>query len=264
MFALPPLPRSAEKGLRAQRSGNNGAELAPTEGGRTLSAITSLGLGRAINSRAIAAALTIAVALLAAPTADAIERHATPSNLTTVFSNARANDTILLASGDYGTFRGGVKSGMVTLAPEPGAHVTMGAELQSRREHHDQRREADRRGDHRRQYARHHDPQLKCARPGVDRYPRGPRRSRHPGKRRLSRLGHVLELRRGAGLSHRRLPAIGGGDPRLEVLRRALGRDPERLLRDEDHPQRSFTTSPRAVPRARTPTRSSSTARATP
>ena len=78
-----------------------------------------------INSRAIAAALTIAVALLAAPTADAIERHATPSNLTTVFSNARANDTIRLASGNYGTFRGGIKSGMVTLAPEPRAHVTM-------------------------------------------------------------------------------------------------------------------------------------------
>ncbi len=78
-----------------------------------------------IHSRAIAAALTIAVALLAAPTADAIERHATPSNLTTVFSNARANDTILLASGDYGTFRGGIKPGMVTLAPEPQAHVTM-------------------------------------------------------------------------------------------------------------------------------------------
>ena len=78
-----------------------------------------------INPRAIAAALTIAVALLAAPTADAIERHATPSNLTTVFSNARANDTILLASGNYGTFRGGIKSGMVTLAPEPRADVTM-------------------------------------------------------------------------------------------------------------------------------------------
>ena len=90
-----------------------------------MSATTSLGFGRVINSRAIGTALTFAVALLATPTADAIERHATPSNLTTVFSNARGGDTIRLASGNYGTFRGGIKSGMVTLAPEPRAHPTM-------------------------------------------------------------------------------------------------------------------------------------------
>jgi Right handed beta helix region len=82
-----------------------------------------------INSRAIVTALTFAAALLGAPTADAIERHATPSNLTTVFSNARGGDTILLASGNYGTFTGGMKAGMVTLRPEPRAKVTMALEF---------------------------------------------------------------------------------------------------------------------------------------
>ena len=48
----------------------------------------------------------------------------------------------------------------------------------------------------------------------------------------------MLELRRGAGLSHRGLPALGGDDPQLALLRRALGRDPKRLLRDEDPRQR--------------------------
>ena len=91
-----------------------------------MSAIKSLGLGRVTSPRAIVAALAVAVTLLAAPTA------ATPSSGTrhrphspSVFSNAKAGDTIRLASGNYGTFRGGTKSGMVTLSPEPRAHATM-------------------------------------------------------------------------------------------------------------------------------------------
>jgi hypothetical protein len=42
-----------------------------------------------------------------------------------VFGSATAGQTICLASGSYGTFTGGVKSGMVTLQPEDGATPTM-------------------------------------------------------------------------------------------------------------------------------------------
>ena len=123
-----------------------------------------------INPRAIVTALTFAVALLAAPTADAIERHATPSNLTSVFSNAQANDTIRLASGNYGTFRGGIKSGMVTLAPEPRAHPTMELDFNPAANITISRVTVTGGRDHRRQYAPHHDPQLECARPDLARH----------------------------------------------------------------------------------------------
>jgi Right handed beta helix region len=53
--------------------------------------------------------------------------HATPGTLERVFAKARGGDTILLASGRYGTFRGGMKRGMVTLAAEPGAEATIAA-----------------------------------------------------------------------------------------------------------------------------------------
>jgi hypothetical protein len=42
-----------------------------------------------------------------------------------VFGSAQAGDTILLSAGDYATFSGGVKPGLVTLRPQPGAAVTM-------------------------------------------------------------------------------------------------------------------------------------------
>jgi hypothetical protein len=54
-------------------------------------------------------------------TASAADLTATPSTLSSVFASAQAGDTILLASGDYGRFTGGMKSGMVTLKPQPGA-----------------------------------------------------------------------------------------------------------------------------------------------
>jgi Concanavalin A-like lectin/glucanases superfamily/Right handed beta helix region len=66
-------------------------------------------------------------ALLVLPAgAQANVLHATPANLSSVFGSAQAGDTVLLASGSYGTFQGGMKPGMVTLAPEPGATPTMG------------------------------------------------------------------------------------------------------------------------------------------
>jgi hypothetical protein len=70
-------------------------------------------------------ALCVALALPAAAQANVL--HATPANLGSVFGAAQAGDTILLASGDYGTFQGGMKPGMVTLAPEPGATPSMRA-----------------------------------------------------------------------------------------------------------------------------------------
>jgi Concanavalin A-like lectin/glucanases superfamily/Right handed beta helix region len=72
------------------------------------------------------ALLASACALLALPVAaQANVLHATPANLSSVFGSAQAGDTVLLASGSYGTFQGGMKPGMVTLAPEPGATPSM-------------------------------------------------------------------------------------------------------------------------------------------
>jgi hypothetical protein len=51
--------------------------------------------------------------------------NATPSTIASVFAHADAGDTIVLASGHYGTFRGAVKAGMVTVEPAPGATATM-------------------------------------------------------------------------------------------------------------------------------------------
>ena len=51
--------------------------------------------------------------------------HVTNSDLEEVLVNAEAGAKICLAAGDYGKFGGAVKSGMVTVAAEPGARVTM-------------------------------------------------------------------------------------------------------------------------------------------
>jgi hypothetical protein len=55
--------------------------------------------------------------------------NATPSTLASIFAQADAGDTIVLASGRYGIFRGAIKAGMVTLEPAPGATVTMAVEF---------------------------------------------------------------------------------------------------------------------------------------
>ncbi len=57
--------------------------------------------------------------------AHAADLPATPETLTSVFAAASGDDTIRLASGDYGTFRGGRKQAAVTLAPAPGATATV-------------------------------------------------------------------------------------------------------------------------------------------
>jgi hypothetical protein len=55
----------------------------------------------------------------------AAELSAEPSTLATVFARARAGDTVRLAAGDYGTFRGGAKAGTVTLSPLRGAQASI-------------------------------------------------------------------------------------------------------------------------------------------
>ena len=66
------------------------------------------------------------VAALAAPSSSsATVLTASPATLGGVFASAQAGDTILLTAGDYGTFSGGIKPGLVTLRPQPGAAVSM-------------------------------------------------------------------------------------------------------------------------------------------
>jgi hypothetical protein len=78
--------------------------------------------------RGLRAAVMTAIAalgLVLPGCADASESSATPATLRSVFALAGAGDRILLASGDYGTFAGAMKSGEVTLTEQPGATATM-------------------------------------------------------------------------------------------------------------------------------------------
>lgn len=86
--------------------------------------------GRLRRLCATALAGAAATAALTSATACAAERNASPANLASVFSGALSGDTILLASGNYGTFGGGMKTGNVTLTPAPGASVTMRLDFQ--------------------------------------------------------------------------------------------------------------------------------------
>jgi hypothetical protein len=56
-------------------------------------------------------------------------KHADPATLAAVFAKAHAGDTIVLAAGDYGTFRGALMPGPVTLAAAPGAQVRMAVQF---------------------------------------------------------------------------------------------------------------------------------------
>jgi hypothetical protein len=59
------------------------------------------------------------------PPSGTCDRTATTSTLAAQFSAATAGQAICLAAGNYGTWRGGAKSGTVTLRPQAGATVTM-------------------------------------------------------------------------------------------------------------------------------------------
>jgi hypothetical protein len=74
--------------------------------------------------------LVIALALWVVPgTAQAVDRSASPATLGSAFAAAQAGDRILLDAGDYGTFRGGQKSGTVTIRPAAGATASMRLDL---------------------------------------------------------------------------------------------------------------------------------------
>ena len=77
-------------------------------------------------------ALAAAAALGLAPSrAAAADLTATTSTLSSVFAGAQPGDVIRLAAGNYGTFSGGSKAGMVTITAQTGASVTMSADLGS-------------------------------------------------------------------------------------------------------------------------------------
>ena len=71
------------------------------------------------------AAVMAAATLLCATPAWAVDRAATTSTFASVWSASQGGDRILLASGSYGTFTGGTKTGTVTITPQPGATATM-------------------------------------------------------------------------------------------------------------------------------------------
>jgi hypothetical protein len=75
--------------------------------------------------RGMGAIAVSGLTLVALPgAARAADRPADPSNLASVFAAAQPGDTVLLASGSY-TFQGGIKAGMVTVKPQPGATASM-------------------------------------------------------------------------------------------------------------------------------------------
>jgi hypothetical protein len=83
--------------------------------------------------------LAVVIALLAGATALAVAfvapaqgkrvRQANPGDLGSVLGKAHGGDTIVLASGDYGTFAGAAKKSTVTIRPAPGAHATIQLDL---------------------------------------------------------------------------------------------------------------------------------------
>jgi hypothetical protein len=83
--------------------------------------IFSLNLRHAV----LVASMLAVMAALVPVAAQAADSHATPSSFASMFSAAQGGDTVFLASGSYGSFNGGSKASMVTVAAEAGATPTM-------------------------------------------------------------------------------------------------------------------------------------------
>ena len=78
------------------------------------------------------AAAVLAVLILSGAPAYGADRPATPSTLASVISAAQPGDTILLATGDYGTWTGGAKAAPgVTIKPAAGATPSLGVNFGS-------------------------------------------------------------------------------------------------------------------------------------
>jgi len=73
--------------------------------------------------------IALVLSLLFSNVAVAVDLPADPSTLASVFSAAQGGDVIQLASGNYGTFNGGIKPGPVMFRLQPGAIVTLQAEF---------------------------------------------------------------------------------------------------------------------------------------
>jgi hypothetical protein len=83
-------------------------------------------------ARVLSACVGAVGILLVAPTlAPAAVLPAAPGNLAAVFAAANPGDVIQLAPGDYGTFTGGQKAGVVTIQAAPGVGASMGISFTS-------------------------------------------------------------------------------------------------------------------------------------
>jgi hypothetical protein len=87
---------------------------------------------------AVATVVIVALALVETRARDTVvpastcdRGAATAAELARAFDAASAGETICLASGDYGTFRGGHKPGRVTVRADHGSRVTMALDLES-------------------------------------------------------------------------------------------------------------------------------------
>jgi hypothetical protein len=69
--------------------------------------------------------VAFAVVAIIPACASAVERPATPATFASVFAASGAGDTIILGDGDYGTFTGALKPGMVTIRGRQGGQATM-------------------------------------------------------------------------------------------------------------------------------------------
>jgi hypothetical protein len=87
--------------------------------------------GRLLTAAAALAAICALAVVFVSRADGKRELHATPGSLGSAFGKARGGDTILLASGDYGTFAGGAKKSRVTIKGAPGARATIRLDLAS-------------------------------------------------------------------------------------------------------------------------------------
>ena len=88
-------------------------------------------VSRRARFRVLLGLITVVFVLVLAPPgrAGAADLQANPSSLGSVFAAAQPGDVIHLAAGDYGTFAGGAKPGMVTIVADPGVAASLTARL---------------------------------------------------------------------------------------------------------------------------------------
>ena len=73
----------------------------------------------------LACSVLVVMAVVPERSAATVRNASNAAELKAAFDASTGGDTILLASGSYGLFHGGMKSGMVTIQPAPGASASM-------------------------------------------------------------------------------------------------------------------------------------------